>query len=98
MFFSKARTNNADDIYNSKYNKADQFRVWEDIDEKFEENETKSFTNSIEEIYKKRRNNVEEIIKPFLFKGVMVLVLYLKSFSLFLNLVLGHTRFCHLIF
>ena len=30
-------------------------------------------------------SNVEEIIKPFLFKGVMVLVLYLKSFSLFLS-------------
>ena len=65
LLFSKARTNNADDIYNSKYNKADQFRVWEDIDEKFEENKTKSFTNSIEEIYKKRRNNVEEIVKYF---------------------------------
>ena len=65
LLFSKARTNNADDIYNSKYNKADQFRVWKDIDEKFEENETKSFTNSIEEIYKKRRNNVEEIVKYF---------------------------------
>ena len=65
LLFSKARTNNADDIYNSKYNKADQFRVWEDIDEKFEEDETRSFTNSIEEIYKKRRNNVEEIVKYF---------------------------------
>ena len=65
LLFSKARTNNADDVYNSKYNKADQFRVWEDIDEKFEENETRSFTNSIEEIYKKRRNNVEEIVKYF---------------------------------
>lgn len=65
LLFSKARTNNADDVYNSKYNKADQFRVWEDIDEKFEEDETRSFTNSIEEIYKKRRNNVEEIVKYF---------------------------------
>ena len=35
LLFSKARTNNAEDIYNSK--KTDQFRVWEDIDEKFEE-------------------------------------------------------------
>jgi len=65
LLFSKARTNNADDIYNSKYNKVDQFRVWEDIDEKLEENNTNSFTNSIEEIYKKRRNNVEEIVKYF---------------------------------
>ena len=65
LLFSKARTNNADDIYNSKYNKADQFRVCEDIDEKFEEDETRSFTNSIEEIYKKRKKNVEEIVKYF---------------------------------
>ena len=65
LLFSKARTNNADDVYNSKYNKVNQFRVWEDIEEKFEENETRSFTNSIEEIYKKRRNNVEEIVKYF---------------------------------
>ena len=65
LLFSKARTNNAHDIYNSKYHKADQFRVWEDIDEKFEESETRSITNSIEEIYKKRKKNVEEIVKYF---------------------------------
>ena len=63
LLFSKARTNNAEDIYNSK--KTDQFRVWEDIDEKFEENDTRSITNSIEEIYKKRKKNVEEIVKYF---------------------------------
>jgi len=65
LFFSKARTNNAEDIYNSKQNKTDQFRVWEDIDEKFEEYETKSFTSSVEDIYKKRTSNVEEIVKYF---------------------------------
>ncbi len=63
LLFSKARTNNAADIYNSK--KTDQFRVWEDIDEKFEENDTRSITNSIEEIYKKRKKNVEEIVECF---------------------------------
>ncbi len=52
LLFSKARTNNAQDIYNSKQNKTDQFRVWQDIDEKFEEYETKSFTSSVEEIVK----------------------------------------------
>ena len=65
LLFSKARTNNAEDIYNSKQNKTDQFRVWEDIDEKFEEYETKSFTSSVEDIYKKRTSNVEEIVKYF---------------------------------
>ena len=65
LLFSKARSNNADDIYNSKQNKTDQIRVWEDIDEKIEHDEVKSFTSSVEEIYKKRRNNVEEIVKYF---------------------------------
>ena len=50
LLFSKARTNNAEDIYNSQKN--NQFRVWEDIDEKFEESEVRSITNSIEEIVK----------------------------------------------
>jgi len=63
LLFSKARTNNAEDIYNSQKN--NQFRVWEDIDEKFEENEVRSITNSIEEIYRKRKKNVEEIVKYF---------------------------------
>jgi len=65
LLFSKARSNNADDIYNSKQNKTDQIRVWEDIDEKIKHDEVKSFTSSVEEIYKKRRNNVEEIVKYF---------------------------------
>ena len=65
LLFSKARSNNADDIYNSKQNKTDQIRVWEDIDEKIEHDEVKSFTSSVEEIYKKRRSNVEEIVKYF---------------------------------
>ena len=65
LLFSKARTNNAADIYNSKYNKADQFRVWEDIDEKFEENETRSITNSIEEIYKKKKKMLRKLLNVF---------------------------------
>ena len=63
LFFSKGRANNAEDIY--KNNKTDQFRVWEDIDEKLEDHEIKSFTSSIEQIYKKRKSNVEEIVKYF---------------------------------
>ena len=55
LLFSKARTNSAEDIYNSKQKRVDQFRVWNDIDEKIEEHEAKSFTSSVEDIYKKRR-------------------------------------------
>ena len=65
LLFSKARTNNAEDIYNSKQNKTDQNRVWDDIDGKFEEHNAKSFTSSIEDIYKKRRSNVETIVQFF---------------------------------
>ena len=65
LLFSKARTNNAEDIYNSKQKRVDQFRVWKDIDEKIEEYEAKSFTSSVEDIYKKRRSNVEEIVQFF---------------------------------
>ena len=65
LLFSKARTNNAEDIYNSKQKRVDQFRVWNDIDEKIEEHEAKSFTSSVEDIYKKRRSNVEEIVQFF---------------------------------
>ena len=58
LLFSKLRTGNAIDLYNSKKNNLDQYRVWDEIDEKLEEYEAKSFTSSVEDIYKKRRNNV----------------------------------------
>ena len=65
LLFSKARTSNAEDIYSSKQNNLDQYKLWEKIDEKLEEYNAKSFTSSVEEIYKKRRNNVEEIVQSF---------------------------------
>ena len=63
LLFSKARTNNAEDIYNSQKN--NQFRVWEDIDEKFEESEVRSITNSIEEIYRKRKKMLKKLLNIF---------------------------------
>ena len=65
LLFSKARTCNAEDIYSSKKNNLDQYKLWEKIDEKLEEYNAKSFTSSVEDIYKKRRNNVEEIVQSF---------------------------------
>ena len=65
LLFSKLRTDNATDLYNSKKNNLDQYRVWDEIDEKLEEYNAKSFTSSVEGIYKKRRNNVEEIVQSF---------------------------------
>ena len=65
LLFSKLRTDNATDLYNSKKNNLDQYRLWDEIDEKLEEYNAKSFTSSVENIYKKRRNNVEEIVQSF---------------------------------
>ena len=65
LLFSKLRTDNATDLYNSKKNNLDQYRLWDEIDEKLEEYNAKSFTSSVEDIYKKRRNNVEEIVQSF---------------------------------
>jgi len=65
LLFSKLRTDNATDLYNSKKNNLDQHRVWDKIEEKLEEYNAKSFTSSVENIYKKRRNNVEEIVQSF---------------------------------
>ena len=63
LYFSKGRINNFNDIYANK--KTDQFKIWEDISEKLKEFESKSFTGTTEDIYKKRKNNVEEIVNSF---------------------------------
>lgn len=63
LYFSKGRINNSRDIYTLQ--KTDQFKIWEDISDKLEEFGSKSFTGSVEDIYKKRRNNVEEIVASF---------------------------------
>ena len=63
LYFSKGRINNFTDIYTKK--KTDQFKIWEDISDKLKEFGSKSFTGTTEDIYKKRRNNVEEIVCSF---------------------------------
>ena len=63
LYFSKGRINNSEDIY-EKCN-TDQFKIWNDITDKLKEFGSRSFTGSVEDIYNKRRNNVEEIVGSF---------------------------------
>ena len=59
LYFSSGRANNAADI-NTKLDK--QCRIWSEISEKISDFNIKSFTNSVDQIYKKKRVNVEEIV------------------------------------
>jgi hypothetical protein len=63
LYFSKGRINNSEDIY--KKCNTDQFKIWDDISDKLKEFGSRSFTGSVEDIYKKRKNNVEEIVSSF---------------------------------
>jgi len=63
LYFSKGRINNSEDIY--KKCNTDQFKIWDDISDKLKEFGSRSFTGSVEDIYNKRRNNVEEIVSSF---------------------------------
>ena len=63
LYFSKGRINNSEDIY--KKCDTDQFKIWDDISDKLKEFGSRSFTGSVEDIYNKRRNNVEEIVSSF---------------------------------
>ena len=63
LYFSKGRINNSEDIY--KKCDTDQFKIWDDISDKLKEFGSRSFTGSVEDIYKKRKNNVEEIVSSF---------------------------------
>ena len=63
LYFSKGRINNSEDIY--KKRNTDQFKIWEDISDKLKEFGSRSFTGSVEDIYNKRRNNVEEVVSSF---------------------------------
>ena len=62
LYFSSGRANNAADI-NNKLNK--QCRIWSEISEKISDFNVKSFTNSVDQIYKKKKVNVEEIVNFF---------------------------------
>ena len=62
LYFSSGRANNAADI-NTKLSK--QCRIWSEISEKISDFNIKSFTNSVDQIYKKKKVNVEEIVNFF---------------------------------
>ena len=62
LYFSSGRANNAADI-NTKLSK--QCRIWSEISEKISDFNVKSFTNSVDQIYKKKKLNVEEIVNFF---------------------------------
>ena len=62
LYFSSGRANNAADI-NTKLSK--QCRIWSEISEKISDFNVKSFTNSVDQIYKKKKVNVEEVVNFF---------------------------------
>jgi hypothetical protein len=62
LYFSSGRANNAADT-NTKLSK--QCRIWSEISEKISDFNVKSFTNSVEQIYKKKKVDVEEIVNFF---------------------------------
>ena len=62
LYFSSGRANNAADI-NTKLSK--QCRIWSEISEKISDFNVKSFTNSVDQIYKKKKVDVEEIVNFF---------------------------------
>ena len=63
LYFSKGRENNFSDIYHSNSKQTNQHERWSEISDKLDEFKTKSFTSSIDEIYKKRKSNIEEIVR-----------------------------------
>ena len=71
LYFSKGRINNFNDIYANK--KTDQFKIWEDISEKLKEFESKSFTGTTEDIYKKEELMLRKLLMH-LIQVMMILV------------------------
>ena len=62
LYFSSGRANNAADT-NTILSK--QCRIWSEISKKISDFNVKSFTNSVDQIYKKKKVNVEEIVNFF---------------------------------
>jgi hypothetical protein len=60
LFFPKGRINNYTEIF--KNNKTDQFKIWDDISDKLDEFNSKSFTGSLEDVYKKKKYYFDETI------------------------------------
>jgi len=63
LFFSKGRLDNSIDIYEKS--KTDQFKIWNNISERLNDFKIKSFTGSTEEIYQKRKNDIEDLLLSF---------------------------------
>jgi len=63
LFFSKGRLHNSIDIYEKS--KTDQFKIWDNISEKLDDFKIKSFTGSTEEIYQKRKKEIEDLLLSF---------------------------------
>lgn len=60
LFFPKGRINNYTEIFRN--NKTDQFKIWDDISEKLDEFNSKSFTGSLEDIYKRKKYYFDEAV------------------------------------
>ena len=63
LYFTKGRINNSVDIFDN--NKTDQFKIWDDIAEKLDEFNTKSFTGTLEDTYNRNKLYFDEITKYF---------------------------------
>ena len=63
LYFTKGRINNSVDIFDN--NKTDQFKIWDDIAEKLDEFNTKSFTGTLEDTYNKNKLYFDEISNYF---------------------------------
>ena len=63
LFFSKGRLDNSIDIYEKS--KTDQYKIWDNISERLNDFKIKSFTGSTEEIYQKRKKDIEDLLLSF---------------------------------
>ena len=63
LYFTKGRINNSVDIFDN--NKTDQSKIWDDIAEKLDEFNTKSFTGTLEDTYNKNKLYFDEITNYF---------------------------------
>ena len=63
LYFTKGRINDSVNIFDN--NKTDQFKIWDDIAEKLDEFNTKSFTGTLEDTYNKNKLYFDEITNYF---------------------------------
>jgi len=63
LYFTNGRINNSVNIFDN--NKTDQFKIWDDIAEKLNEFNTKSFTGTLEDTYNKNKLYFDEISNYF---------------------------------